>query len=98
MLRSLIHLRDYSALSVFAKKKSPIGFEPFVEELIKAGAQRHAVGYVEKCEGRNRVELYVRCGEWGSAGAECVRRSERGKLMCVFVFSVLPSFLSFDCC
>ncbi|GAA5851110.1 hypothetical protein JCM8547_004135 [Rhodosporidiobolus lusitaniae] len=80
-LRSLIHLRDYSTLLAFSKKKSPIGYEPFVEELIKAGAQRHAVGYVERCEGRNRVELLVRSGEWAMAGQECVRRGERGKLI-----------------
>ncbi|BGP16136.1 hypothetical protein JCM10213_006070 [Rhodosporidiobolus nylandii] len=80
-LRALIALRAWDALAQFARKRSPIGYEPFVQELIKAGAHREAVKYVEKCDGRNRVELYVRCGEWEMAGRECVRRAERGKLM-----------------
>ncbi|GAA5978072.1 hypothetical protein JCM11641_006619 [Rhodosporidiobolus odoratus] len=81
-LRSLILLRSWDNLSQFAsRKRSPIGYEPFVSELIKAGAHREAVKYVERCEGRNRVELFVRCGEWVSAGHECVRRAERGKLI-----------------
>ncbi|GAA6011899.1 hypothetical protein JCM10207_003423 [Rhodosporidiobolus poonsookiae] len=81
-LRALTTLRDFPALLVFSKsKKSPIGYEPFVDELIKAGAHREAVSYVERCESRSRVELYVRCGEWGMAGQECVRRAERGRLV-----------------
>ncbi|GAA5897547.1 hypothetical protein JCM6882_003513 [Rhodosporidiobolus microsporus] len=82
LLRSYISLRAFTSLSDFAsRKKSPIGYEPFVDELVKAGAHREAVKYVERCEGRNRVELYVRCGEWERAGRECVRRAERGKLI-----------------
>ncbi|GAA5824145.1 hypothetical protein JCM11251_001539 [Rhodosporidiobolus azoricus] len=81
LLRAYISLRAWSSLADLSRRKSPIGYEPFVEELVKAGAHREAVKYVEKCEGRNRVELYVRCGEWEKAGRECVRRAERGKLI-----------------
>ncbi|KPV75550.1 uncharacterized protein RHOBADRAFT_26893 [Rhodotorula graminis WP1] len=81
-LRALISLRSWDALDAFARsKKSPIGYEPFVLELIRAGAHRQAVRYVDRCEARERVELYVRAGEWESAGRECVRRSERGRLV-----------------
>lgn len=83
-LRSLISLRDWDALDTFARsKKSPIGYEPWVDELIRAGAHRQAVKYVERCDVRNRVELYVKCGEWVMAGQECVRRGESGRLQCV---------------
>lgn len=80
-IRALIVLRDWNALDAFARsKKSPIGYEPWVDELIRAGAHRQAVRYVEKCDPRNRVELYVKCGEWVMAGQECARRGERGRL------------------
>jgi hypothetical protein len=49
--------------------------------LIQVGAQRQAVKYIEKCEGRNRVELFVKAGEWVLGGEEAVRRGERGKLL-----------------
>ncbi|GAA5842533.1 hypothetical protein JCM9279_003610 [Rhodotorula babjevae] len=81
-LRALISLRSWDALDAFSRsKKSPIGYEPFVLELIRAGAHRQAVRYVDRCDARERVELYVRAGEWESAGRECVRRSERGRLV-----------------
>ncbi|GAA5861643.1 hypothetical protein JCM3774_002656 [Rhodotorula dairenensis] len=80
-LRALVALRDWDALDSFARsKKSPIGYEPWVDELIRAGAQRQAVRYVDRCDPRNRVELYIKCGEWVMAGQECARRGERGRL------------------
>ncbi|GAA6027171.1 hypothetical protein JCM8097_002452 [Rhodosporidiobolus ruineniae] len=81
LLRALVHLRDFSTLATLLRKKSAIGFEPVVDELVKAGAPRQAGQYVDRCEGRNRAELWVRCGEWEAAGRECVRRGERGKLI-----------------
>lgn len=65
------------------RSRSPVGYEPFVSALLGAGAQRQAVRYVEKCEAKDRIDLYVKCGEWLTAGQECVRRGERGKLMYV---------------
>lgn len=86
-LRALVSLRDWDALETFARsKKSPIGYEPWVDELIRAGAHRQAVRYVDRCDPRNRVELYIKCGEWVMAGQECVRRGERGRLQCVLFF------------
>lgn len=80
-LRALIALRDWDALDAFARsKKSPIGYEPWVDELIRAGAQRQAVRFVERCDPRNRVELFIKCGEWVMAGQECARKGERGRL------------------
>lgn len=81
-LRALVHLRDWDALDAFARsKKSPIGYEPWVEHLVSTGNHRQAVAYIAKCEQRNKVELYVKTGEWVLAGNECVRKSERGRLL-----------------
>ncbi|SCZ98560.1 BZ3500_MvSof-1268-A1-R1_Chr3-1g05464 [Microbotryum saponariae] len=81
-LKALVEARDWTALETFAKsKKSPIGYEPFVNELIKNGAQRQAIGYIERCEQRTRVDWYIKTGEWVLAGQECVRRNDRNRLM-----------------
>lgn len=81
-MKALIAIRDWDALDTFSRsKKSPIGYEPWVDALIAAGAQRQAVKYIDKCEGRNRVELFVKAGEWVLGGEEAVRRGERGKLL-----------------
>jgi len=83
-LKALIEVRDWDGLESFAKsKKSPIGYEPFVELLVAAGSQRQALGYVGRCEARNRVELNVKCGDWVGGGQECVRRGDRTKLLYV---------------
>ncbi|KAK4703063.1 vacuolar protein sorting-associated protein 16, partial [Phenoliferia sp. Uapishka_3] len=79
-MKALVEMRDWDGLETFSKKKSPIGFEPWVEHLISTGSPRQAVTYVAKCEQKNKVELYVKCGEWVMAGQECVRRSDRGRL------------------
>ncbi|BGP40027.1 Vacuolar protein sorting-associated protein 16 [Rhodotorula kratochvilovae] len=81
-LRALIALRDWDALDAFAKsKKSPIGYEPFVLELIRAGAHRQAVRFVERCEARERVELFIRAGEWEAAGREDLRSRAPNKVI-----------------
>ena len=62
-MKALVEVRDWEGLDTFARsKKSPIGYEPWVEHLLATGHLRQAVGYVAKCEPRERVELYVRCG------------------------------------
>nr|ASF90210.1 hypothetical protein SPAR04372 [Bartheletia paradoxa] len=77
-LHALVSIRDFTALSAFAAlKKSPIGYEPFVEALLTASCPTQATTFVERCEPRNRVELYVRCNEWARAGAECKDRKDR---------------------
>ena len=68
-LRALTEIRDWEQLEQFAKsKKSPIGFEAFVEHLIETGNSRQALKYIPRCESRSRAELYIRAGEWVKAG------------------------------
>lgn len=81
-MRALIEQRDWEQLESFAKsKKSPIGYEPWVEQLLATGNLRQATAYVNRCEQRNRIELFVKCGEWVEAGREAARRQDRGKVM-----------------
>ncbi|TKA54279.1 hypothetical protein B0A53_03371 [Rhodotorula sp. CCFEE 5036] len=81
-LRALVALRDWDALDTFARsKKSPIGYEPWVDELIRAGAHRQAVRYVDRCDPRNRVELYIKCGEWVMAGQEELKNRAPNKII-----------------
>lgn len=64
-LKSLTEIRDWEQLELFAKsKKSPIGYEPFVEHLLATGNQRQAIKYIPKCDTRNRADMYVKAGEW----------------------------------
>ncbi|KAM0749316.1 vacuolar protein sorting-associated protein 16 [Meredithblackwellia eburnea MCA 4105] len=80
-MKALVEVRDWEGLETFAKsKKSPIGYEPWVEHLISTGSHRQAVSFVARCEQKNRVELYVKTGEWVLAGQECLRKADRGQL------------------
>lgn len=80
-MKALVEVRDWEGLETFANsKKSPIGYEPWVEHLIASGSHRQAVAFIPRCELRNRVELYVKCGEWVMAGQESVRRADKGRL------------------
>ena len=55
--------------------------QPFVEHLVATANHRQAVAYVPKCDPRRRVDLYVLCGEWAKAGADCRERGDRGRLL-----------------
>lgn len=68
-LKALVEVRDWDGLEQFAKsKRSPIGYEPFVEHLVATGNPRQAIQYIPRCEGRFRADLYVKTGEWIKAG------------------------------
>ncbi|KAI8327280.1 Vps16, C-terminal region-domain-containing protein [Choanephora cucurbitarum] len=50
-LRALVEVRDWENLEKLAKtKKSPIGYEPFVEECIRARQYQEASKYILKCD------------------------------------------------
>jgi len=74
-------VRDFEGLETFAKsKKSPIGYEPFVEHLVSKGHLKHASIFVPRCDAKMRADLYVRCGEWRQAGVEAKERGDMAKL------------------
>ncbi|MBW0462193.1 hypothetical protein O181_001908 [Austropuccinia psidii MF-1] len=80
-MKVLIELRDWDELENWSGKKSPIGFEPFVNHLLMMGYNREALKFIKKCEAKNRIELYIKCGEWLIAGNECADRGETTKLI-----------------
>lgn len=79
-LKALTEIRDWEQLEVFAKKRPSIGYEAFAEHLISTGNSRQSLSYIQRSDGRNRSELYVKAGEWIKAGEECRGRGDRGKL------------------
>ena len=73
-LRALVAKRDWGELEESAKaRKSPIGWEPFFNEVLGAGNTKLAGVFVAKCAGltaQERSEMWVKCGMVGKAGEE----------------------------
>ena len=83
-LHALTEVKDFDGLDAFAKsKRSPIGYEPFVDHLVSKGFAKQASTFVPKCDVKARADLYVRCGEWRLAGLECKERGDKAKLQSV---------------
>ena len=82
-LRALVAARSWRELENYAQKnrKSPIGWEPYVTEVLNAGNSRLAgTSFVPKCTNltaRERMDLYVKCGMVGKAGEEAVKAKDR---------------------
>ena len=55
--------RDFENLEKFARsKKSPIGYEPFVDACVKQGNLLEAKKYILKCDVNRRADLYLKIG------------------------------------
>lgn len=62
-VRALCQARNWLELERFAKsKKSPIGYEPFVDACYKNGSRTEAVKYIAKVSPENQVKCYVEVG------------------------------------
>lgn len=63
-IQALASAKAWEDLDKFSKsKKSPIGYEPFVEACIKYGGQSHMGKYVSKVPVPKRVKLYLKTGK-----------------------------------
>ncbi|CEI87038.1 hypothetical protein RMCBS344292_01458 [Rhizopus microsporus] len=63
--------RDWDNLEKLAKsRKSPIGYEPFVEECIKAKQYQEASKYILKCDPPARPMLFIKIGAFKEAGEQ----------------------------
>ncbi|CEJ04542.1 Putative Vacuolar protein sorting protein vps16 [Rhizopus microsporus] len=70
-LRALVEVRDWDNLEKLAKsRKSPIGYEPFVEECIKAKQYQEASKYILKCDPPARPMLFIKIGAFKEAGEQ----------------------------
>jgi len=68
-LQALVEIRDWENLERLAKsKKSPIGYEPFVDECVKAAAYREAAKYIIKCDLPARPHLFLKINMFKEAG------------------------------
>nr|CAG8648885.1 189_t:CDS:10 [Entrophospora candida] len=72
-LKALVEMRGWEELDKLSKsKKSPIGYEPFVEECIKAMQHREASKYIQRCDPAVRPGLYIKIGDFKAAGQEAL--------------------------
>ncbi|KAF9114225.1 hypothetical protein BGX27_011427 [Mortierella sp. AM989] len=70
-LRALVEIRDWDGVATLAKsKKSPIGYEPFVEECVKAMQFKEAAKYILKCDAHLRAGLFLKIEAFKEAGEQ----------------------------
>jgi hypothetical protein len=83
-LRALVAARHWNEIEESAKaKKSPIGWEPYFNEVLAAGNTRVASVFISKCtnlEVKQRVDMWVKCGLFVKAGEEAFKAKDRGLL------------------
>ncbi|PSN65980.1 vacuolar protein sorting-associated protein 16 [Corynespora cassiicola Philippines] len=83
-LRALVNARHWTELEEWAKqKKSPIGWEPFFNEVLSAGNTRVASVFIPKCTSLSvaeRVEMWTKCGLLVKAAEEAFKAKDRGLL------------------
>ncbi len=83
-LRALVAKRDWGELEEFSKqRKSPIGWEPFFNEILGAGNTKLAAAFVAKCTNlspQERSEMYVKCGAIVKAGEELLKAKDMNGL------------------
>lgn len=79
-LRALVAKRDWGEIEEVSKqRKSPIGWEPFFNEVLGAGNTRLASVFVPKCTSlspRQRSDMWVKVGMVGRAGEELVKAKD----------------------
>ncbi|KZF26620.1 vacuolar protein sorting-associated protein [Xylona heveae TC161] len=79
-LRALVAKRDWTELEESAKvKKSPIGWEPFFNEILGAGNTKLASQFIPKCTTQtpaDRVEMWMKCGLMVKAGEEALKAKD----------------------
>jgi len=77
-VKALAEIRDWEQLEKFAKeKKSPIGYEPFVDVCIGAKANSEAVKYIPRVATLTaRVEYYMRLGMYKEAAEMTFKEKE----------------------
>ncbi|KAK2773743.1 hypothetical protein FQN53_003980 [Emmonsiellopsis sp. PD_33] len=79
-LRALVAKRDWGELEELAKpKKSPIGWEPFYNEILGAGNTKLASVFIPKCTNlpvAERIEMWVKCGMVVKAGEEALKAKD----------------------
>ncbi|EAS28057.3 vacuolar protein sorting vps16 [Coccidioides immitis RS] len=83
-LRGLVAKRDWGELEEIGKaKKSPIGWEPFYNEILGAGNTKLASTFIPKCTTlgvSERIEMWIKCGMVVKAGEEALKAKDISSL------------------
>jgi hypothetical protein len=83
-LRALVAKRDWAEIEDMSKaRKSPIGWEPFFNEVLGAGNTKLAAAFVPKCVAltpKERVDMWLKCGLVVKAAEEAFRAKDVGTL------------------
>ncbi|KAK4633751.1 putative vacuolar protein sorting-associated protein 16 [Fulvia fulva] len=83
-LRALVSRRDWRELEETSKnRKSPIGWEPFFNEILGAGNPKVASVFIPKCTSltpAERIEMWVKCGLVTRAAEEALKAKDRATL------------------
>ncbi|XP_019850373.1 PREDICTED: vacuolar protein sorting-associated protein 16 homolog [Amphimedon queenslandica] len=67
-LRALASVANFEEIERFSKqKKSPIGYEPFVEVCLQKNRFTEANKYIPRCPPNKRCRLYMITGDWHKA-------------------------------
>lgn len=83
-LRALVEIRDWEGVAALAKsKKSPIGYEPFVEECVKARQFTEAGKYILKCDAHLRAGLFLKIEAYSEAGEQAYLQKDLDMLQYV---------------
>ncbi|KAK2873738.1 hypothetical protein FQN49_002117 [Arthroderma sp. PD_2] len=79
-LRGLVAKRDWGELEDLSKtKKSPIGWEPFYNEILGAGNTKLASIFIPKCASLTvpeRIDMWMKCGMVTRAGEEALKAKD----------------------
>ncbi|KAG0200791.1 hypothetical protein BGX28_006226 [Mortierella sp. GBA30] len=76
-LRALVEIRDWDGVATLSKsKKSPIGYEPFVEECVKAMQFTEAGKYILKCDAHVRAGLFLKIEAYKEAGEQAFMQKD----------------------
>ncbi|KAI0850903.1 vacuolar protein sorting-associated protein 16 [Daldinia vernicosa] len=79
-LRALVAKRDWNEIEDIAKsRKSPIGWEPFFNQILQAGNAHLAASFIPKCtnlEAGAAITMYEKCGLRVKAAEEAVKAKD----------------------
>ncbi|KAF2238995.1 vacuolar protein sorting-associated protein 16 [Viridothelium virens] len=83
-LRALVAKRDWTELEEIGKnRRSPIGWEPFFNDILSAGNTRLASVFIPKCTAlpvTERIEMWLKCGLVVKAAEEASRAKDMESL------------------
>ncbi|XP_046967417.1 vacuolar protein sorting-associated protein 16 homolog [Vanessa cardui] len=75
---------EWAQLEVFSKsKKSPVGYEPFVDACLKYGKNDEALNYLPKCRDDIKVKYYVKAGFYEEAAQVAFDQKDESALFFV---------------